>query len=92
MSKLPIDREILQRMLDRYFELSAESSARLELLNEYRRKESSDPAVAHRYVQEMQKLTEEHRNRRYEQRLAKQLADEDAAAFLAQLATLFPRD
>jgi len=90
MSQILIDREILQRLLDRHFELTAENAAYLTLMNRAR---MDNPEAAHRYVtlrldetEKQLSQTQGHRNH-----LSQALSAEDDDAFRLALSHLCPR-
>jgi hypothetical protein len=90
MSNILIDRELLQRLVDRHFELVAENAAYLNLMN--RARVGNDPEVAHRYVtarlQETEKQLLQTQGLRIH--LEKMLDDEDDDAFQRALSDLCP--
>ena len=89
MSDVLIDRELLQRFVDKHFELVAENAAYLNLMNRAR---IDQPDVAHRYVTARLDETEKQlpQTQGLRKFLTKTLAAEDDDAFRKALSDLLP--
>jgi hypothetical protein len=89
MNDIAINRDILRRLLDKHFELTAESGARINVLNRNRDKNLQ---AAQNFVSALLKETEAQRaqTQSFETHLKEALVREDDDSFRQALSHLFP--
>lgn len=90
MPEISIDREFLKQLLERYFLLTAESDARVSVLNAVR---DNNLAAAQKFVTALLNETERQRgkSRDHQEYLNRALDAQDDDSFRLSLYTLFPR-